>query len=135
LLSARSEQQEDAAKSKIVMELDQHRAQSPPSGCDLETGEVSRARVSPTDRAGARRFLERFRGRPREVALEATIVPTLGIRTLFGHTAKAIAPAGSGRGRPAVVLLVRVAEDLLAICHSRREAGRLTSSSGKPRRG
>ena len=39
---------------------------------DTETGEVKRARVAPADRAGVRRFLERFRGQELEVALEAT---------------------------------------------------------------
>ena len=36
------------------------------------TGELSRARIAPADRAGVRRFLARFRGRRLEVALEAT---------------------------------------------------------------
>ena len=35
-------------------------------------GEVSRARIAPADRAGVRRFAERFRGQELEVALEAT---------------------------------------------------------------
>src|SRR5207302_3187571 len=39
---------------------------------DLATGEISRARVRPADRAGVRRFLGRFAGQPLEVALEAT---------------------------------------------------------------
>ena len=39
---------------------------------DTETGEVKRGRVAPADRAGVRRFLERFRGQELEVALEAT---------------------------------------------------------------
>lgn len=56
----------------IVMGLDQHRAQITGEWIDTETGEVSRARVAPADRAGVRRFLERFRGRELEVALEAT---------------------------------------------------------------
>src|SRR6266508_2860761 len=54
------------------MGLDQHRAQITGEGLDTDTGEVRRARVVPADRAGVRRFLERFRGRELEVALEAT---------------------------------------------------------------
>ncbi len=56
----------------IVMGLDQHRAQITAEWLDTETGEVSRARVSPADRAGVRRFLARFAGQQLEVALEAT---------------------------------------------------------------
>jgi hypothetical protein len=39
---------------------------------DTSTGEVSRARVAPAERAGVRRFLARFRGQQLEVPLEAT---------------------------------------------------------------
>jgi len=56
----------------IVMGLDQHRAQITADWLDTETGEVKRGRVAPADRAGVRRFLERFRGQELEVALEAT---------------------------------------------------------------
>ena len=56
----------------IVMGLDQHRAQITADWVDTLTGEVSRARVAPADRAGVRRFLGRFRGLELEVALEAT---------------------------------------------------------------
>jgi transposase len=56
----------------IVMGLDQHRAQITADWLDTETGEVKRGRVSPADRAGVRRFLERFGGGQLEVALEAT---------------------------------------------------------------
>jgi hypothetical protein len=56
----------------IVMGLDQHRAQIAADWLDTETGEVSRARVMPADRAGVRRFLARFAGQQLEVALEAT---------------------------------------------------------------
>ena len=56
----------------IVMGLDQHRAQITAEWLDTETGEVSRARVTPADRAGVRRFLARFAGQRLEVALEAT---------------------------------------------------------------
>ena len=56
----------------ILMGLDQHRAQITTDWVDTSTGEVSRARVAPADRAGVRRFLTRFRGQALEVALEAT---------------------------------------------------------------
>jgi hypothetical protein len=46
----------------IVMGLDQHRAQITAEWLDTETGEVSRARVTPADRRGVRRFLTRFAG-------------------------------------------------------------------------
>jgi transposase len=56
----------------IVMGVDQHRAQITADWIDLASGEISRARVSPADRGGVRRFLERFAGQELEVALEAT---------------------------------------------------------------
>jgi transposase len=56
----------------IVMGLDQHRAQITAEWIDTATGEVSRRRVAPADRAGVRRFAERFRDLELEVALEAT---------------------------------------------------------------
>jgi transposase len=56
----------------IVMGLDQHRAQITADWLDTDTGEVKRGRVAPADRAGVRRFLERFGGQELEVALEAT---------------------------------------------------------------
>jgi transposase len=56
----------------IVMGLDQHRAQITAEWLDTASGEVSRARVAPADRAGVRRFAARFRGEEVEVALEAT---------------------------------------------------------------
>jgi transposase len=58
--------------NEIVMGLDQHRAQITAEWIDTTTGELSRARISPADRAGVRRFLARFRGRRLAVALEAT---------------------------------------------------------------
>src|SRR5215203_2249714 len=54
------------------MGLDQHRAQVSADWLDTETGEVSRGRVMPADRAGVRRFLGRFASQRLEVALEAT---------------------------------------------------------------
>jgi hypothetical protein len=56
----------------IVMGLDQHRAQIAAEWIDTDTGEVSRGRITPADRSGVRRFLERFAGLELEVALEAT---------------------------------------------------------------
>jgi transposase len=56
----------------IVMGLDQHRAQITAEWIDTSTGEVSRGRVAPADRAGVRRFLARFADQELEVALEAT---------------------------------------------------------------
>jgi hypothetical protein len=56
----------------IVMGLDQHRGQITAEWIDLKTGEISRGRVVPADRATVRRFLARFAGRDLEVALEAT---------------------------------------------------------------
>jgi transposase len=56
----------------LVMGLDQHRAQISAEWIDTVTGEISRARVAPADRAEVRKFLTRFRGEGLEVALEAT---------------------------------------------------------------
>jgi transposase len=56
----------------FVMGLDQHRAQITAEWLDTDTGEVSRGRVMPADRAGVRKFLARFAGAELEVALEAT---------------------------------------------------------------
>jgi len=56
----------------IVMGVDQHRAQITAEWIDLATGELSRARVLPADRAGVGRFLARFADEQLEVALEAT---------------------------------------------------------------
>jgi hypothetical protein len=48
----------------LVMGLDQHRAQIAAEWIDTVTGEVSRARIVPGDRAGVRAFLAPFRGTP-----------------------------------------------------------------------
>lgn len=56
----------------IVMGLDQHRAQITAEWLDTPTGEVSRRRIRPGDRAGFRSFLAQFEGRRVEAALEAT---------------------------------------------------------------
>lgn len=60
------------ARGVIVMGLDQHRAQITAEWIDTATGEVARARVTPADREGVKRFLARFGGRALEAALEAT---------------------------------------------------------------
>ena len=57
-----------AAPHTIVMGLDQHRAQITAEWLDTETGEASRARLAPADRAAVRRFLGRFRRERLEVA-------------------------------------------------------------------
>jgi transposase len=56
----------------LVMGMDQHRAQISAEWIDTITGEISRARVAPADRAGVRKFLARFESEDLEVALEAT---------------------------------------------------------------
>jgi transposase len=56
----------------FVMGMDQHRAQISAEWIDTITGEISRARVAPADRAAVRKFLAAFRGTGLEVALEAT---------------------------------------------------------------
>jgi transposase len=56
----------------VVMGLDQHRAQIAAEWIDTITGEVSRTRIVPGDRAAVRAFLAPFRGSGLEVALEAT---------------------------------------------------------------
>src|SRR4051812_50153467 len=56
----------------IVMGLDQHRAQITAEWLDTDTGELSRRRVSPADRAGVRAFAARFAEQDLDVALEAT---------------------------------------------------------------
>jgi hypothetical protein len=50
---------ETAGRLPIVMGLDQHRAQITAEWIDLATGEISRGRVAPADRAAVRRFLAR----------------------------------------------------------------------------
>src|SRR3954447_15045275 len=66
----------------IVMGLDQHRAQITADWLDTETGEVSRARVTPAHRDGVRAFLGRFAGQQLEVALEATTGRRFGVEAL-----------------------------------------------------
>jgi transposase len=56
----------------LVMGMDQHRGQISAEWIDTITGEIARARVTPADRVGVRKFLARFEGSDLEVALEAT---------------------------------------------------------------
>ena len=63
---------EDGGRVSLVMGMDQHRAQISAEWIDTITGEISRARVAPADRASVRKFLARFKGEDLEVALEAT---------------------------------------------------------------
>jgi transposase len=56
----------------IVMAFDQHREQIAFDALDTATGEVSRGRIRPAERLGFRRWLERWKGREVEAALEAT---------------------------------------------------------------
>ena len=77
----------------IVMGLDQHRAQITAEWIDTSTGEVSRGRVTPADRAGVRRFVERFAGEELEVALEATT----GWRFVVEELRRVGAQGASGR--------------------------------------
>jgi transposase len=54
------------------MGLDQHRGQITGEWIDIDTGQIQRTRVVPADRAAVRKFLQRFRGKELEVALEGT---------------------------------------------------------------
>ena len=56
----------------LVMGMDEHRAQISAEWIDTVTGEVSRARIAPADRAGVGEFLAQFKGAELEVALEPT---------------------------------------------------------------
>src|SRR3954462_13043811 len=101
------------------MGLDQHRAQITAEWIDTATGEVSRARVAPADRAAVRRFAGRFAGENLEVALEATtgwrfVVEELGAVGARVHLAEPARPRrGAGpRSAPRAIAPTR------AICAS-----------------
>lgn len=89
----------------LVMGIDQHRAQISAEWIDTITGEISRARVAPADRAGVRKFLAGFRGEGLEVALEATtgwrfLVEELERIGAEVHLAEVVQTAGlKGRGK------------------------------------
>jgi transposase len=79
----------------IVMGLDQHRAQITAEWLDTGSGEVSRRRIRPADRAGFRRFLAQFEGERVEAALEATTGWRFVVEELqaAGHTPHLAEPA------------------------------------------
>ena len=87
------------------MGIDQHRAQISAEWIDTITGEISRARVAPADRAGVRKFLARFKGVGLEVALEATtgwrfLAEELDRVGAEVHLAEVVQTSGlKGRGR------------------------------------
>jgi transposase len=89
----------------LVMGMDQHRAQISAEWLDTITGEISRARVAPADRAGVRKFLTRFKGEGLEVALEATtgwrfLVEELDRVGAEVHLAEMVQTSGlKGRGK------------------------------------
>jgi transposase len=89
----------------LVMGMDQHRAQISAEWIDTITGEISRARIAPADRAGVRKFLTRFEGQGLEVALEATTGWRFVVEELerFGaeaHLAEVVQTSGlKGRGK------------------------------------
>jgi transposase len=87
------------------MGMDQHRAQISAEWIDTVTGEVSRARVAPADRAGVRKFLTEFKNEDLEVALEATtgwrfLVEELQRIGAEAHLAEVVQTSGlKGRGK------------------------------------
>ncbi len=87
------------------MGMDQHRGQIAAEWIDTVTGEISRARVAPADRAGVRKFLTRFKGEALEVALEATtgwrfLVEELDRVGAEVHLAEVVQTSGlKGRGK------------------------------------
>jgi len=89
----------------LVMGMDQHRAQISAEWIDTITGEISRARIAPADRAGVRKFLTQFKGVGLEVALEATtgwryVVEELERIGADAHLAEVVQTAGlKGRGK------------------------------------
>jgi transposase len=91
----------------LVMGMDQHRAQISAEWIDTITGEISRARVAPADRAGVRKFLTQFKGVGLEVALEATtgwrfVVEELERIGADVHLAEVVQTSGlKGRGKRA----------------------------------
>src|SRR4051812_8512867 len=84
----------------IVMGLDRHRAQITAEWLDTESGEISRARVSPAHREQVRRFLARFVGQRLEAALEATTGWRFVVEELRAVGAE-VPPGRAGRHRRA----------------------------------
>jgi transposase len=97
----------DGALVTLVMGMDQHRAQISAEWIDTITGEISRARVAPADRAGVRKFLAQFKGVGLEVAWEATtgwrfLVEELERVGADVHLAEVVQTSGlKGRGKRA----------------------------------
>jgi hypothetical protein len=89
----------------IVMGLDQHRAQITAEWLDTDTGELSRRRVSPADRAGVRAFAACFAEQDLDVALEATTgwrfaaqeLAAVGARVHLAEPAESAALRGTKR--------------------------------------
>ena len=86
----------------IVMGLDQHRAQITAEWVDTSTGEVSRTRVAPADRAGVRRFAGRFRGQhggrvggDDGLAVRGRGVPAIGAQVHLAEPARSPARRGT----------------------------------------
>lgn len=88
---------------EIVSALDVHRRQITTKTLDLETGEVSRRRISPVARGPVREWLERFAGRDAHFALEGTTGWRFVCEEIAsaGHTAHLADPAETAakRGR------------------------------------
>jgi hypothetical protein len=126
----------------IPMGLDQHRAQITTDWVDTSTGEVSRARVAPADRAGVRRFLARFRGEALEVAWEATtgwrfvveelhrigaivhLAEPADTAALRGHKRRAKNDRADARHLRELLMAGRVPESWIAPAHALRTLGR-----------
>src|SRR3954451_2216888 len=96
------------------MGLDQHRAQITAEWIDTATGELSRARVAPADRAAVRRFAAGFGGEDVEGALDATtgwrfVVEEFGAVGARVHLAEPPRPrrAGGPRSGPRAIAPTR----------------------------
>jgi hypothetical protein len=118
----------------IVMGLDQHRAQITAEWIDTESGEISRARVSPAQRGDVRRFLARFEGRRLEAALEATTgwrfvveeLRAIGAEVHLAEPAETAARRGPKRRAKTDRADARHLRELLMV-------GRLRSRGSRPR--
>ena len=84
----------------IVMGLDQHRAQITAEWLDTETGEVSRTRIAPADRAEYAGS-PAFGGQELEVALEATTGWRFVVEELQPSERRSISPSRPRRRRAA----------------------------------
>ena len=112
----------------IVMGIDQHRAQITAEWIDTATGEISRGRVRPADRAGVRRFLARFAGQRLEVALERELAPVTRELRFYARRqtgCKALIEAYYGIGELCAVTIVS------ELCRHATRVDRLERSSGR----